>query len=124
MTRELTGEVERGFQHLQTAAYAAVPDELPSLIEKLAGLQAELLLHLMVRPPSPEFIDPDAAAELLGVPRRRVLVLSNGRPRPPWAVKVGRKLIVEKFSFLHDAKAGFRARNDSENGRKPTRKRS
>lgn len=75
-------------------------EELPRILAALEEARAEAWVRLTAeaaRPPEPEYLTVEEACASARMPRRRLYSLARGAP---WAVRVGRRLVVEKNSFV------------------------
>jgi hypothetical protein len=120
---------EKGVSIVYTPDWRAVaaqleraPDaDIPEVLGALAAVQARLTRRMVesaARPPQLRLLTADEAAALGRMPRRRVYSLAR---HAPWAVRVGRRLLVDEAAFRRALTAQVRGRHERAPAATPAR---
>jgi len=102
---------------LLRAVMEASPEELPALIGELEAARALAWRRLTEQAAAPRelrLLSVDEASELARLPRRRLFSLAR---RAPWALRVGRRLLVEETGFRKALASGLHVRGEHERAR-------
>lgn len=102
---------------IMEAEAALPPDDVPDALGVLEAARARLLRRMVeaaARPREVRLLTVDEASDLARLPRRRIYSLSRGAA---WAVRVGRKLLVEESAFRRALAPGSDVRGAHEPAR-------
>jgi len=101
-------------EDLRRAIAAAASEDLPALLGEIEEARAEAWRRLheeAMRPRELRLLSVDEASEIARLPRRRLFSLAR---RAPWAVRVGRRLLVEDGAFRRWLDSGRHVRGAHE----------